>query len=114
MWESLLPDGQRRQHGSAAVERLTIRERHGQLAHTTNWLRNLDMPDSLIPLESPIREIWREKARPGGLEPPTLGLEGTLSERLYQDGYVLACLKPSKERNNRPESRRFLDPLGAK
>ena len=33
-------------------------------------------------------------ARPAGLEPATLGLEGPMSDRLYQEGYIEAVDLP--------------------
>ena len=39
--------------------------------------------------EDTIGAFFRKLARPAGFEPATLGLEGPVSDRLYQDGYIV-------------------------
>ena len=46
--------------------------------------------------EGTICEFFRKMARPAGFEPATLGLEGPMSDRLYQDGYIQALFHNSK------------------
>ena len=39
---------------------------------------------------------WKEMTRFGGFDPAILGLEGPMSDRLYQDGYIRALFRRSR------------------